>query len=261
MNLRWFVLGLVLGLVAGMYVQVAMLAAPANSETTHIHSSSRYDRSWSSLHRQAYRFRGADVVTWTEVQGRRTALRVPGMRVWGPGWTDVAVSWSGYRVRDRGAFRPTRITYVNQRGNRRGLWVAWMVLQRPGERVLVMVAHLPTGVQKAWSGNTARVRQWKAGVAGWGRKVSVLTNRYRPSVTMVVADWNVDVRHRTWRHRIDRHFPGMNTTWRRGMLPRAGTRNRRLIDATWTDARGRARLLRDDASSDHRPYREFLTAR
>lgn len=253
-----FVLGLVCGMVVGVLVVVA---SPANAEDaiTHIHSSSRFDRSAASLHREAVRFSGADVVTWTEVsaRGRKRALRVPGWQVWAPVPTDVAVSFRvEWRVVAKGVFRPTRLW---SSGPLPRVFVAWMVLQRAGLRVLVMVSHLPSGVEwgRHWRGASSRVSQWQAAVRGWGVKWRRLVARFGPDVSVLTADWNVDVRLRVWRHRVVRSFPGLSLSWRRP-FPQGGTLGRRLVDASLSDWSGRARLLRDDRSSDHRPFREVL---
>lgn len=258
-----FVLGLTLGLVLGMIAGVlALTASPASAEAvTHVHSSSRYDRSVTSLHREAVRFRHRDVVTWTEIGSRRRALRVPGVRVYAPRPSDLAISWDrSWRLVAKGMFQPTTVTYrrlVNGRLAR--LYVAWVVIQRSTFRVLVMVAHLPSRVQhgdRFSLGVPRRVDQWRTGVRGWAHRHRVLVRRFSPQVSVQTADWNVDLRYRAWRLRVARPF-GLRVTWQ-PPFPAAGTRNHRLIDGTVTNARGRAYLLRDDASSDHRPYQEVL---
>jgi len=248
----WFVLGLAVGLVLGLIVGVLSLT-PAAYSVTHIHSSSRFDRSERGLHAQAVRFSHADLVTWTEVRGSRgNAIRVARMRSWSPAPTDLGISWTkGWRVLRRGVFCPTRITHEGVRS-----YVAWMLFD---SGVLVMVAHLASHVQdgKAFRHNQRAV-QWRAAVRGWGARWKRLDRRFEPAMSVLTADWNVDTKKAMWRHRVRRHFDGLHLTWRRP-FPTAGThRGGRLIDATLTDGSGRARLMRDDGSSDHRPYSERL---
>lgn len=254
-----FGLGLALGMVLGMVAGVLCVANPVYG-VEHVHSSSRWDRPASSLHRQAVRFRHREVVTWTEVGARRRALKVPGVRSWAPRPTDLAVSWRGARLVDRGVFRPTRRVYVSH-GRTWRLYVAWVMLAGVS-RTLVMVAHMPSHVEfgSRWRrGVPDRVAQWRAGVRGWAHRYRHLVARFDPEVSVLAADWNVDLRRRVWRHRVADPFPArLDVTWRRP-LPQAGTHGRRLIDGSLSDGRGRARLLRDDVSSDHRPYLDRLS--
>lgn len=259
-----FVAGLVLGTLLGFGTLVGLVIAAdrAGAGVDHVHASSRYDRSPASLHRQALRFAGADVTTWTEVSrpARKRALAVSGVRVWSPPG-QLAITYArSWATVDRGSYRPTRAVYRSKSGRLVVSRVVWAVLQRAGVRVLVTVTHLPAHVQAGdhWQqDHPQRVRVWKLAVAGWAAETTRQRARYDPDATLVVADWNVDVRRAVWRRIVARRFPGLRLTWR-PPYPRAGTAGRRLIDATLTDARGRAQLLPGDASSDHRPYLERL---
>ena len=240
-------------LAASVALALLLTAAPADAGTVrHVHSSSRYDRSPDALHRQVLRLTAhAGIATWTEVDApsRARALRVPGWRVFG---AESAVSWRLERWRRVHAQRD-RITPET--------WAVSVILEdrRTGERLAVSVVHMPAHVEY---GDRFRVNRqadvWRAAVAGQRRLNRALEARWRPVARIVAGDWNVDLRRPSWRLRLARAFPRLEVTWHRP-LPAAGThRGRRLIDATFSTAYGRARLEPDDASSDHRPYRERL---
>jgi hypothetical protein len=252
--------------LAGLVLVLAVQAAPAYADPLeHAHTSSRFDRSPASLAALAHqlRARGPDVLTVTEVDNprRARALRASGWVVYRPPGTDVALSWPRSRWRAAGA-RPGVL------GN--GLGAGWVVLDRRapraglrGEpsRILVTLAHLPSHVEYGdrWRTGEPRVGLWRTAVRRWGHQVAAVAARRHPDLVLVVADWNIDVRRPVWRSTVLRHFPGLRRTWDVGALPRAGTHaGRRLIDATLTNGRGRARLLPRTASSDHRPYDEIL---
>lgn len=207
-------------------------------------------------------------MTWTEVGGAaraRQLRRQPGWRTFAPDTrTDVAVSWQA------GLWAP-RARWVAQLTVRRH-WTPtgalarpqralYAVLDRGSTRVLVTVAHLPTHVQAGdqFGTLTPRVRVWRSAIAGWAAATADAQRRWQPDLILVVADWNVDLRRTAWRSYVQDAFRHLRISWRpRAALPAAGTRNARFIDATLTNGAGRARLLSDDATSDHRPYREEL---
>lgn len=221
----------------------------------HIHASSRFDRSFRSLDDQVERFTStrASVLTYTEVSSRRGALRQPGWGSFTPPGTDLGIMWrrSVWRAVKMRVYRTTMLTYVQWNGYRvrQRVAVVLLVHRGDGRRLLVTTAHLPSDVDR-------RYRIWHSAVRGWGDLVRELRQRWHPGVTIVSADWNVNLRKRVWRHRIDREFPNaLDLKWRR--LP-TGTLGKRVIDGTWSDGVGRSRVLGQDRSSDHRPYRERL---
>lgn len=251
-------------------VLLALLLA-VGGPVVHVHSSSLYSRPPASLSHAlaAYAGTGAGLVTLTETTGRTGALRRPG---WGaysrPTRTDTAIMWRRDRWRPvaRWTTRLSPLRWYRPDGTRpRPVAAVWAVLERrDGLRVLVSVAHMPPHVQMrdSWRpGVPYRTAAYRDAVDRWGHLVMAARHRYRPGMVLVVADWNTDLRRPVWRRYVAGHFPGLRITWARP-LPRSGThRGGRLIDATLTDARGRAQLLPDDPSSDHRPYAERLVER
>jgi len=243
------------GLVAGALALALAGPTPA-PDLRHVHSSGRYDRSTVALADQAARFVGrAGVVTWTEVAGRARAVRqaMPGYRTFRPPESDTAITWR------RARWRPVARWGTDLAPGTAG--ASWALLRdrRHPVRVLVTVAHLPAHVEygDTWRAN-GRVGTWRQAVATWHAQLTDARRRYRPALVLVCADWNIDVRRAAWRAVLAATFPRLRLTWTEP-YPAAGThRGGRLIDASLTTAPGRARLMPDDESSDHRPYRERL---
>lgn len=77
---------------------------------------------------------------------------------------------------------------------------------------------------------------------------------------MIVADWNVDFFMSEWRSTVQGYFPSMFLGWSGHMPPKGkGTHGSRLIDGTMATAKAtKCQLLKDDDSSDHRPYGEAV---
>lgn len=245
-----------LGILALVGALIGTPYAAADTGVRHVHSSSRFDRPTTALAAQAVRVtRHAGIVTWTEVAGRAWAIRraVPTFRTWRPPESDTAITWR------RRVWRSAARWGTHLAPGTAG--ASWAVLdgKKRAVRALVTVAHLPAHVEygNAWRAN-ARVDTWRQAVATWARQVARARARYHPGLVLVAADWNIDARRPAWRSVLGRAFPRLRLTWT-GRLPAAGThRGGRLIDATMTTAPGRARLMADDRSSDHRPYRERL---
>lgn len=246
---------------------VALAFSPADAQSrstvgvTHTHASTNMHYPRATLTRLVTRLAaGRGIITWTEVGQRARARALPRNRHGEPGWhtytpagTDTATSWR------RPWHRRAAGVHVIGPDHLAGL----VVLDRPGgPRVLVATAHLPAHVEYGdhWRpGVAGLVDTWQTSRNGLARRIAIARHRWRPGLVLVVADWNVDVRRPAWRPRV--RFGGLSLTWRRRALPDAGTHGGgRLIDATLTDGRGHARLLRGTAASDHRPYRERLVS-
>ena len=239
-------------------VVVTLWGYPAQANyVEHVHSSGRYDRSPASLHREAMRWdrAGVQLVTWTEVDAaaRTRALRVAGWGVAVPPASDVGISWRRRSFQVIAAGRRRLADYITP-------YAAAVVLQAERRRLIVVVAHLPAHVQDGHHFRAnSRAVEWRAAVRQLHTYARDLRRRYSPAVLLIAADWNVDLRLPVWRDRLAAIFPRMALTWV-PPFPLGGTHaGGRLIDATLTGATGRARLLPDDASSDHRPYTERLT--
>lgn len=259
--------------IGGLLV-ILLAAPPAAAETVrHDHASQRFDRPLDRLRAEVRRHTRppVDLFTVTEIEERARARtlhrRGDGWGARAPRPTDLGVMWRRARwtYRTHGVRLLTPTTYFTATGQPRPARAMFVVLDPTPPhvgRILVTLAHLPASVQSADRFRTAdradRVAVWRDAVAGWASLVDRLRDRWHPAATLTVADWNVDLRRPPWRRYLTAAFPGQRLTWKRP-LPTSGThRGGRLIDATLTTARGRARLLPHTAASDHTAYRERL---
>jgi hypothetical protein len=257
----------VVALLTIVLATIVVEPATAATRVDHGHASSLYSASRASLRLELRRFERHDVdlVTWTEIRERaKTLRRVPAWRTFAPTRrTDVAISWRRgiWHVVHRRPFLLTRRTWDAPNG-RRPIYGALAVLDRGPTRVLVTVGHMPSHVEYGDDfrvGFPDRVGAWVDALDRWSRRIATARRHWRPDVVLVVADWNTDVRRATWRTRLLDAFPQLSLTWKRPLPDRGTHRGRRLIDATLTNARGRAHLLRRTTASDHRPYIERLS--
>lgn len=233
----------------------------------HIHSSSRFDRSALSLVRAvAYYILFADLLTFTEVANdrRAQALRALGWRriqmIGKPGVDECAVMF----LRLKWRYVTHNVTLLSQQKLANGRWLYALTVElehrRTKQRLLVSVTHLPAHIQGPGRiEQDAQGRIYTAAVKTWHNFLMVSR---RPGLSiMAVADWNLDVRLSWVREWLTRMFIGLRSSWgaRSRPLPEDGTHGSRLIDDTRSNMTlYRIDLLRDDDSSDHRPYREVL---
>jgi hypothetical protein len=129
-----------------------------------------------------------------------------------------------------------------------------------GKKFLVSVAHLPSHVEGKWyRRGYYRVFVWKDALKNWKAILSALRHQTGVKRFVIVADWNLNFKRKVFRSLMGRLFPTLRLTWS-PPFPKDGTHHRRIIDGTVTNLRiyKKPRLYKDDASSDHRPYREIL---
>lgn len=241
--------------------------AHRNPRIRHIHSSSRYDRSVKSLLKAIWWYiTWADLITLTEMDddARGGALgRVPGflrVQIQREGGRDECAAL----VRKR-KFRVTHIrpvllsnTGLPSRGGQE-VWCLEFILthKRTGLTCKVWVIHWPNDAKIAPKGQGHAPSMIHAS----GRQL--ISTLYRDSDTdnvLATGDWNWRWEDLGVRIIIRRQFgQGVNTTWEENRPTKDGTFMNNLIDWSVTDmAILKARLMRDDDSSDHQPFRETL---
>lgn len=233
----------------------------------HIHSSGKNDRSLASVKKALSLYAtAANLITLTEQQHRDSVdLWMPGWEVvkqTGPGAGDPAVlirsdDWEVERV------WVDKLSDKEQRRGPGGPPPAHALTVLLGHRktrktLIVSVAHLPSHVQGDWRDNAYRVKLWRECVKGWRSKVEPRRKRYGAKIAYI-ADWNLDIKKAWVRAVLRGYFPGLKLTWKKP-FPNDGTHHKRIIDATLTNLRvkRKAVLVRDDDSSDHRPYQDVL---
>lgn len=240
----------------------------------HVHSSSRFDRAPVSLFKAFKRYaKRSDLITWTEIEAetRERVLRTL------KGWNlisgdksyanDCGISYRATRLRlvESGNESTGAERYSNVKGLLRDpAFVTWGVFEDliTGDTLVVVVVHLASSIEGdlARKRNTRRTASFLTGFAGTMKIARRLRKEYKADGAMVVADFNLNFKLAWVRALVKSLAPRWQHTWKR--LPKGGTHGSRVIDATllWGRLRvhGSAGLMRDDQSSDHRPYKEWL---
>lgn len=240
----------------------------------HAHSSSLYSNSAASLADQVERFVEAEdpsatVGTFTEVgsDSRTKVLKDSDpdeWAAWVPDQSDVGIMWrkSDYSPRWKKAKKLTDKVWTDGKGRKHETWAGSALLEHTsGKSLFLSVCHLPSNVQNGDKFNSnAQATAWKAAVNGWHSYWNEVRKSDKPTVGMIVADWNVDFHRSSWRSYVQGVFDSLHLGWAGNMPPDGkGTHGSRLIDASWSTVKAsKCKLLKDDNSSDHRPYGEAL---
>lgn len=240
----------------------------------HAHSSSLYSSSAQSLADQVERAvdatdPNATLLTFTEVgsDARTKVLKEadPAWAAWVPDATDVGIMWRKDQFSPvwKKAKKLTSKQWTDGKGRVHDTYCGSALLRHDGTGSLafISVCHLPSNVQNgcAFNGNK-QAAAWKSAVDGWHSYWNDVRKADKPAVGLLVADWNVDFHRGCWRDYVQGAFPSLVLGWKGNMPPDGkGTHGSRLIDATWaTHKATKCQLLKDDASSDHRPYGEAI---
>lgn len=243
----------------------------------HIHASSRYDRSLESLEVSVRRqVNDAPLVTFTEVafEARERVLRKVG-REKGYGVVsgdasnadDCAIMFDKKRfelIYSEQFKSATQVIYRTD-GVQRDLPYSTIAVFKDklnGKTFVVSVGHYASGVQGALAKNDQTYRraiQWRQSTKNTKNRVNKLARQYKADARLVVADWNVDFKKLWVRTLVKAIAPSYRNAWKNVKVA-GGTHGKRIIDGTIfygaLKVKGTAKLYRDDASSDHRPYVE-----
>ena len=244
------------------------------STIRHAHSSSYYGASPLSLAKQVKRAveakdPNATVLSFTEV-GSPARTKVleeadpENWAAWVPNQSDVGLMWR-HKQWSPVWKEPHQLTtklWTDGQGRRHETWCATALLEhRDGPTLFYSVCHLPSHVQDGGKFyDNQQAVAWKTSCSGWSDYWNECRKRDHPDLAMLVADWNVDFHSAHWRDVVKGYFPSMVLGWQGNMPPKAqGTHGNRLIDGTMATRRAAACvLLKDDNSSDHRPYGEVV---
>ena len=247
----------------------------------HIHSSSRFNRSAASLRNAAQTYNNnADLVTYTEVEfeNREAALRAAGGKGWGlvsgdhGNANDCAIAYNKERFEliHEEQFQSTGKRIYMRGGKPRALPYTTIAVLRDlhgGNILVVGVSHLASGVEGDLAKKryyVTRTSQWRSAYRASVRRINRLARKHKANGRMFVADFNINLKRPFATALLKAMSPAYNHTWKKRNV-KGGTHHKRIIDATLLrgkiKVRGTARLFRDDASSDHRPYIETLAWR
>ena len=258
-------------------------------EFTHIHCSSRFDRTAASLEKDVDNWReNSSIITLTEVANDTR------------GATLAEAGWGYARAKkDYGAdecatcYRKDTWTCIWQgykKLNTRGRVYAGPVCsgdsvlkhKTSGHKLLISVTHLPAHVEGYGGAHwrtqmdhwQARREAYLSSLETWNTHIKALKTSKKPDAVMIIADWNLNLK-RPWVRDLlkDRFGSGYKQAWVRfptsgGSLhggpvaplgaPGSG-RGDRIIDGTLYQGLKvdtAPNLLSTARSSDHRPYKE-----
>lgn len=243
------------------------------STIRHAHSSSLYSNSAESLANQVERAveatdPSATILTFTEVgsDSRTKVLKEasPEWAAWVPNATDIGIMWrkKNYSPVWKEAKKLTNKVWTDGKGRKHETYCGSALLKHTdGHKVFVSVCHLPSNVQNGSKfNNNAQAAAWQSAVDGWHTYWNEKKKADKPDLGMIVADWNIDFHNGHWRGYVQDVFPSLFLGWAGNMPPDGkGTHGSRLIDASWNTAKAtKCKLLKDDNSSDHRPYGEAV---
>jgi len=241
----------------------------------HAHSSSLYSEGVNSLADQVERATEADdpnatVLTFTEVGSpeRSAALKNADpdhWAAWIPDQSDVAIMWrkANYSPVWKKPIKLTDKEWTDGKGRKHQTWCASALLKHTeGHKLFVSVCHLPSNVQNGSKFNdNKQSAAWKDAVNnGWHKHWNDVKKKDKPALGILTGDWNIDFHSGHWRGYVQDIFDSMHLGWKGHMPPDGkGTHGHRLIDASWSSKKAnKCVLLKDDGSSDHRPFGEAI---
>lgn len=225
-----------------------------------------------SLYRAALSYNAkADLVTYTEVEAERReeAVRKANGTTFGfvsgdiTYSNDCAISYrkSRYQLLHSENYKTTNLSYGKRTPQYATIAVFLDLLRK--KKIVVCVVHLAAGVEGELykKQRTARTLSWYAAFRGAKARANKLKTAHNAGAVLFISDFNVDFKKRWVRALVKSVAPLYNSTWR-VLNVAGGTHGPRIIDATLVKGsvgvKGSAKLLADDASSDHRPYYEIL---
>lgn len=133
-----------------------------------------------------------------------------------------------------------------------------------GQRLLVSVAHPPAhiegpgGFKTTTQGWLARKNAYLSALKNWSRHVSDMQRKQQVDATLIVADWNLNLKDNWVRALLKEHWGDYKLSWKHFPTEGGSLGGQRIIDGSLyrgmsTDG---AELMARSASSDHRPFRE-----
>jgi len=258
----------------------------------HIHCSSRFDRSAASLEADLDDWMSqVGLITLTEISNdnRANQMREKGWQYYNAkasqGQDECGTAW---RMDTWRRVAATVRKLNNEQYYRLDGRVAdpvvssTVVLKRAdtGHRLMVSVTHMPAHVEGRGGWRTtenkwqARKAAYLSSLANWATHVQALENQYKPDATLVVADWNLNLKEEWVRDLLRNrwgaayrqawtHFPTSGGSLVGGASAPPGAPGKgygdRIIDGTLirgVETIGGPVLMPRVSSSDHRPYRE-----
>ena len=260
----------------------------------HIHCSSRFDRSPESLESDLDGWMDhCSLITLTEVTNDRRAARLQ-EKGWayynardgiGKDADNCAIAWrkDTWKRQSGTVLRLSSNTFDRVYGMQNlYIWAATVVLihVNTGHKVLVSVSHPPAHIEGAGGFKTygdgwqARKRAYLTALTNWSTHVKDMERKRKVDATLIVADWNVNLKTMWFRALLRQHWgPKYTIAWKN--MPTSGGslhggptapdgspgqgHHDRIIDGTLyrgVKIADGPNLMSRVRSSDHRPYNE-----
>jgi hypothetical protein len=251
---------------------------------THIHCSSRFDRSAASLEADMdVWMTKADLITVTEVTNdhRAATLAEQGWKYFNSkidnGSDNCGITWdtSVWAEQSHHVVRLENIRYWTLTHHISPMVYAITVIlkhKQTNHKLMVSCSHMPAHVQGQghFAGNGGQTDiEWRArklayttAMANWSNTVKNQMTRYKPDHVLCVADWNLDLKEGWVRQYLHDHWDsaGMQLAWQGfSSLGTSIDGGNRVIDGSLYRGMTIAvepRIMAGVASSDHKPYIE-----
>lgn len=253
---------------------------PGQPSFTHIHCSSRFDRSAASLETALDGWMAdSSLITLTEVAtGNRAArLREKGWGHWvaseGGRSDDAGIAWEKKTWRSQEHW--ARKLHRGFQGLPAGLWCSDVLLKHTGSghTLIVSCSHLPAHVNgpggfvnirnepaQVWA---ARKEAYQQAMTAWSVHVRDIMRRKRPNALLVCGDFNVSFKDNWFRDYMNQHWKDLDLAlaWKHFPTEGGTLGGSRIIDGSWYHGMSTegAVLMAHTGASDHRPYKETFT--
>ena len=243
---------------------------------THIHCSSRFSRSVSTLEQATDSFyKRSSIVTFTEV-GHTSRKKAPYENGWGyynasggDGFDECGIAWDldTWQVKWRRAVKLSGRWRTNGGGTRWPIVACTVFLKHKssGHTMLVSVTHMPnkiggkSGFKPQGQGFKQRKSSYIKATQNWNDYIAQAMRTHKPDIVLIASDWNLNFRLKWVRQWVNNAFRkcGLHHTWKN--FSNRGTFGRSVIDASLVRgvSTGGAHVINDVAdSTDHTPYQE-----
>ena len=259
----------------------------------HIHCSSRYDRPPETLEVDLDNWMAhSSLITLTEVtnDNRAAKLREKGWAYYnakdsaGKDADNCAVCWETETwARKYGAVRRLSNNTFDRANGMQNLyiWASTVILKnrKSGHKLLVSVSHPPAhveghgGFKTTDAGWAARKRAYMTALTNWHAHVSDLERKHKTDASLIVADWNVNLKDQWFRDLLHQKWGSdFQIAWQKlpnaggslhgapGNSPKTSTHDRIIDGSLLKDLKvsDGPNLMSRVKSSDHRPYNETL---
>lgn len=257
------------------------------TDFTHIHCSSRFDRSAAELDFDLVTWmERSDLITVTEVTNdhRAAQLSAKGWHYFNSkidnGSDNCAVAWKA----DTWALKKTHVVQLENiryqtltHHNSPMVYAITVVLKHKASdtRLLVSVTHFPAHVQgHGQFGPTGdqTAAEWRArklayttAMTTWSNTVKTQMANSKPDHVLCVADWNLDLKELWVRQYLHEHWDsnGLQLVWKNfSSLGTSIDGGSRVIDGSLykgMSISSDARIMAGVRSSDHKPYTESFS--